>query len=137
MTPEEWHDVPDCPGYQVSTHGRFRSLDRIIMRKTPTGTWPVKMKGRILRQNTSPKSRGYAVVGLYTPDCQKYRNESHRIVARVFHGPKPPGLEVRHLNGIRDDNRPENLRYGTRSENSADKRFHQLHPGQIRPDTWT
>ena len=41
----------------------------------------------------------------------------HRIVAAAFHGPIPAGLDVCHLNHIRDDNRPENLCFGTRSEN--------------------
>ena len=40
----------------------------------------------------------------------------HRMVASAFHG-QPKGLEVNHKNGIKDDNRPENLEWVTRSEN--------------------
>lgn len=44
----------------------------------------------------------------------------HHLVAQAFIGPKPEGMEVRHANDIRDDNRAENLSYGTRSENMYD-----------------
>ena len=44
----------------------------------------------------------------------------HQLVMLAFHGPPPPGLETMHLNGIPTDNRPENLKYGTHSENVTD-----------------
>ena len=40
----------------------------------------------------------------------------HRLIASAFHG-QPIGLEVNHKNGMKDDNRPENLEWVTRSEN--------------------
>lgn len=46
------------------------------------------------------------------------------LVALTFHGPAPAGHVVRHRNGVNDDNRADNLRYGTRSENEHDKRAH-------------
>ena len=48
----------------------------------------------------------------------------HRLVCAAFHGPQPPGHQVRHLNGIRDDNRAANLRWGTIAENMRDKLAH-------------
>lgn len=41
----------------------------------------------------------------------------HRLVAAAFIGPRPDGLDVNHKNGIKADNRPENLEYCTRSQN--------------------
>ena len=41
----------------------------------------------------------------------------HRLVAATFLGPCPSGLEVNHKNGIKIDNRVENLEYTTRLEN--------------------
>src|SRR5262249_12949164 len=38
-----------------------------------------------------------------------------------------PHHEVRHLNGIRTDNRPENLAWGTKSENMQDAVRHGTH----------
>jgi len=49
----------------------------------------------------------------------------HTLICRAFHGPKPaPTHEVRHLDGDRCNNRPENLCWGTPAENEADKRRH-------------
>ncbi len=41
----------------------------------------------------------------------------HRLVARAFLGPCPLGKEVNHKNGIKSDNRIENLEYVTRAQN--------------------
>ena len=41
----------------------------------------------------------------------------HRLVAKAFLGPRPPGLETNHINGIKTDNRIENLEYVTHAEN--------------------
>jgi hypothetical protein len=42
----------------------------------------------------------------------------------AFVGPRPPGLEIRHLDGDPGNNALNNLRYGTRSENLVDKSYH-------------
>lgn len=44
----------------------------------------------------------------------------HTVVATAFHGPRPPGLQCRHLNDNPRDNRPDNLAWGTPTENMAD-----------------
>lgn len=46
---------------------------------------------------------------------------AHRLIWTVLNGPLPEGLEINHMNGIRHDNRPENLEVCTRSENMRHK----------------
>src|SRR5690606_32157657 len=49
------------------------------------------------------------------------------LVAAAFLGPRPEGSEVCHINGDPADNRVENLRYGSRSENVLDQVRHGVH----------
>jgi len=65
-------------------------------------------------------SHGYLRVQVAT----RKRETVHKLVALAFFGPVPKGKEVRHLNGIRSDNRIENLKYGTRKENLDDRVLH-------------
>jgi len=48
----------------------------------------------------------------------------HRLVLETFVGPCPEGMECCHSNGIRNDNRLNNLRWGTKKENGKDKINH-------------
>jgi len=48
----------------------------------------------------------------------------HRFVCSAFHGPCPAGYQVGHLDGNPLNNRPENLRWVTPSENAQHKVLH-------------
>lgn len=49
----------------------------------------------------------------------------HRLICSAFHGHRPgAAFEVRHLDGVRSNNRPENLKWGTKKENAVDRIFH-------------
>lgn len=48
----------------------------------------------------------------------------HVIVAAVFHGERPIGYEVRHLDGNKHNNHPDNLCYGTKKDNRQDSIKH-------------
>ena len=49
---------------------------------------------------------------------------AHIMVCEWYHGPRPPGLQVRHLcrNGQRGCFNPRHMRWGTAKENAADRR---------------
>jgi len=49
------------------------------------------------------------------------------LVATAFHGPCPDGQQCRHLNGDPADNRSDNLKWGTPSEQAHDKVRHGTH----------
>lgn len=60
-------------------------------------------------------TNGYRVIGGV---------REHRIVWEMFNGVIPDGYEIDHINGVRDDNRIENLRLATRGQNSQNHKVH-------------
>ena len=59
------------------------------------------------------QSKGYVLVGI---DGARY--SAHRIIWAMYNGKLPPKhLEIDHINRVRDDNRPANLRLVTPSAN--------------------
>lgn len=48
----------------------------------------------------------------------------HHLVMEAFIGPRPQGLEARHIDGKPGNARLDNLAYGTHEENDMDKRLH-------------
>lgn len=61
----------------------------------------------------------------YMNVCINYKNHSiHELVLDTFVGPCPEGYERDHINRDRSDNRLENLRYVTKSENQRNTSKH-------------
>lgn len=72
-----------------------------------------------------PDAKGYQRVSVYAVPGVQRKIRVHLLVCEAFHGPKPfPDAEVRHLNGVRTDNRAENLAWGTAAENQHDRVLH-------------
>ncbi len=63
-------------------------------------------------------------------DGKRHHALAHRLVYRHFKGPIPAGLTVNHLNGMRGDNRPENLELATASE----QKLHAIRVLGCRPE---
>lgn len=108
---EVWRTVKDTEGsYIVSNLGRVQSRPRTCVRK---GGSSVRYRGRMLKP---VYHHGYALVAL--GHYARNRVRVHVLVAQAFIGPRPPGLDINHKNGVKADNRVENLEYVTRSENN-------------------
>lgn len=100
---EQWKYVEGFPNYLVSDQGRVNG---------PRGD---------LTQRVDRK--GYRSVSLWR-DGKSHRRATQRLVAEAFIGPRPAGCVVRHRDGDNAHNAATNLRYGTPTENEADKREH-------------
>lgn len=107
---EIWKEVVGYEEYyEVSNEGNVRSKDRWI---NNNGTIEFR-KGRKLKQTIN---RGYKQICLCV-NCEAYTAKVHRLVAEAF-VPNPDNKpEVDHINGDRGDNRAENLRWSTKTEN--------------------
>lgn len=105
---EEWRQVEGWP-YEVSSLGRVRRT------KGGRGARP----WCIMKHRTD--HRGYwrirlsRVVGT---EAQSKRVAIHHLVCHAFIGPRPDGYQCNHKNGVKIDNRPENLEWVTPGENS-------------------
>lgn len=118
-TTELWAPIPGFEGsYEVSTCGRVRSLDRIVIRRDGVAQ---PCKGRILRPGT--EKSGYQYVALREVGGGGTRRV-HDLVLRAFKGPPPPNTEGCHNDGTPANNHPRNLRWDTRSANRYDSVRH-------------
>jgi hypothetical protein len=70
---------------------------------------------------------GYPFVVLSEAGGKQARSV-HHLVLETYVGPRPEGKEPCHRNGIKTDNRLDNLYWGTRAENIADKFRHGKQP---------
>ncbi len=108
---EIWKDVIGYEGYyQVSSIGRVRSLDRQLKNNHTT----YDLKGVILKNRIT--DRGYHTVQL-SRKCRSKQKFVHRIIAESFFTKPINATETNHKNGIRSDNRLENLEWVTHAEN--------------------
>lgn len=116
LNPSEiWLPVSRHDGYEVSNLGRVRSVDRLVGAK-----WGLlrRYRGKILA--LTPTRGGYLRVQL----GKGYTVPVHKLVAEAFIGPCPRRKEVRHWDGDPTHNTPDNLLYGTGSDNAQDRIRH-------------
>ena len=125
---EQWKPVRGYEGiYEVSSHGRVRSVGRTI---TCSDGQVRHLKGKVLRTTLS-KRGGYPEVSLYAQG-KRERRYVHSLVAEAFFGTRPKGMEVCHNDGDPTNNHLDNLRYGTRSDNMLDRVRHGTNPSTAK-----
>ncbi|MGI4852254.1 MAG: HNH endonuclease signature motif containing protein [Janthinobacterium lividum] len=113
-----WKRVTQKPysNYAVSNHGEVMRLD--YGRNTMPGyIVPARLHYRY----------GYTLVDLTSgsgPTRTNWTAQVHTLVCSAFHGPRPDGMQCAHINGIRTDARPSNLRWSTATQNAADRERH-------------
>lgn len=121
---EIWFNVKGYEGfYQISNLGRMRSVDRYI---------PIRFKNGKVLQRFYPSQPlkpfhdkdGYIIYDLIK-DKKRTHVRFHRLLAEHFIPNPENKSEVNHINGIKDDNRLENLEWCTKSEN-AQHMYHIL-----------
>jgi len=89
-----WEEHPRFPGYWVSSSGQVRGV-----------------RGWVLSPDTV--AGGYQRVRLGDGKLHLV----HLLVAEVFVGPRPVGMQVNHKDGVTSNNAASNLEYATPSEN--------------------
>lgn len=111
---EIWKDIDSYEGmYQISNSGIIKSLDRTT--QTPQSKTGVKIvKGKILL-TWKGKDNYYRVFLSKNAKSKNYL--VHRLIANAFIPNPENKLCINHINGIKTDNRIENLEWATHSEN--------------------
>lgn len=124
---EEWRPAPGMRLSEVSSLGRVRcaSPQRRGVKGAHAGTL------------NRPKGRFDCLEGDGLGGC--VNRPVHRLVCEAFHGPPPfPGAMACHLDGDARNNRADNLRWQTQSQNMLDKHRHgtfwqaKLSPDAVR-----
>lgn len=94
---QEWKDIPGYPGYQASQDGFIRDSRGILLKGCMNKIY----------HETKITINGISV-----------QSSTHCFIALAFLGPRSEGYVVNHKNGIKTDNRVDNLEYVTYSGNS-------------------
>ena len=108
MTEEKeiWRNIEGFPGYQVSSLGRVKSIQRKV--KYKNGSIHT-VNEKIIKPGKD--KNGYLIVGLSKENKRK-NMKVHRLVAAAFvQNDSLFNTDINHINEIKTDNRSENLEW--------------------------
>lgn len=108
-------EITFAPGYRIWPEGRVQSCRGTGGAKGTFGQWQDMVPQR--------DKHGYLCVRMVI-EGRKRRHFIHTLVLTHFRGPKPRGLVCRHCDGNNQNNRIENLCWGTQAENLRDRARH-------------
>jgi len=109
---EIWKKIVEFGGYEISNLGCLKSY---------RGPAKDKSKFRFLKGRNY---EGYTVHALYDENGVGYTRRNSVLVLQTFVGPRPMGMQAAHLNGIRNDDRLDNLIWATVKENAGHRMMH-------------
>jgi len=114
----EYREHPKYPGYRVGNDGTV---------------WSKRRGGPYRQLGGSVDSWGYRQF-LLRLNGESYTRFAHHLVLEVFVCHRPTGMECRHLDGDKTNNRLSNLAWGTPKENAADKCKHGAAAQKLTPE---
>lgn len=114
---ESWKPLPRNNNYLISNLGNIKNKKGKLLKPQ-------------LRLNKSGRKYGYYHISL----GRSSKPTLHSLVAETFIGDRPKGAVIRHLNGLKTDNRACNLAYGTIDDNNKDQSLHGVSTrGEMHP----
>lgn len=110
-----WVEVPNFSSIEVTKEGKIRTKPYTAERTNRQGTKIVcELKSRELTPHIS--DNGYLRFQIQRRNIRGPLY-IHRMIALAFVPGHQPGFHVNHINGVKTDNRPENLEWVPSAEN--------------------
>lgn len=115
-THQEWHTVPGLPHVEVTRDGRIRTSAYTVTR---VSRWGSPQTYEFKSREIAPRlhDNGYMRCSVQR-DKRRGPLYVHRLIAFTFVPGYVDGYHVNHINGIKTDNRIENLEWVPVEENS-------------------
>lgn len=116
---EIWKPVKGFEGlYEVSNLGEVKTVERTILRKSALGKFSEYLVKSAIKKPYQNKS-GYVTIAIIKEN-KTITTYLHRIIAEAFvERISETDIVVNHINGIKNDNRIENLEWVTSSTNNV------------------